>query len=348
MALFSVFNKFKICDVTLTNTLLTTSSRLHKFILAEKKERLQQIVYETRPDKLEIGLFKPSLNYTFTQTPVQKQTPVQNISLYNPMLKRFDIIEKTYDPFQEIYKSKNKTYSIGQKEQHCDTLQLYNFAQNLLRKNSIDCQLYVLMPLSKLYIDQARFLNIKNISINTALSETFLQKYTNRPLKSTKHLLTSLFAKDDRRFKNVKLYVACLSYCPFEGEKQIKHIIADILYYNTLPGITEICLTDTFGSLRAKDFLNIVEGLTKHMDMRKLSVRLIMRHSCDIEVNTQQESNIAKIIQFCIQNNIYQFDVVSDDEENDNAGGCKILNSDKLYDYADDYTDDYAELAYYA
>jgi hypothetical protein len=350
---------------------------------------------------LEIGLFKPSLNYTYQQAQVKqahvkqahvkqaqvKQTQVkqaiQRINTlqyntihhntiqfrkdfhYNPILQRFDTIQTNIiynecDTVQQMYKFNNLSGLKCEQIQHSnmtiqpsdnkhlprdDTLELYNFAQQLLSKKTPPCQFYILMPLHKLYIEEAHALNIKNISVTTALSDTFLQKYTNRPLNSTKNLLERMFIKNDGRFTNVKLYVACISYCPFEGHRNTQDIIREILSYNTLPGISEICLADTFGVLHYKTFETIIEGLMKHMDMHKLSVRLCMKKSSNPCINEEKEYNIAKIIQFCIQNNIYQFDVVSDEnEDDDHVDACKVLNYDKLYDDIDDY----AELAYYA
>jgi hypothetical protein len=418
MAFFSVMNKLRICDVTLTNN----SSRLKT--LAQKKTLLKKILYETQPHKLEIGLFKPSLNYTYQQAQVKqahvKQVHVKQVHVkqahvkqthvkqaiqrintlqcntihhntiqfrkdfhYNPILQRFDTIQTNIiynecDTVQQMYKFNSLSVLKGeqsemvqqieqsetvQQNEHIqqsnntvqpsdnknlprnDTLELYNYAQQLLRKKTPPCQFYVLMPLHKLYIEEAHALNIKNISVTTALSDTFLQKYTNRPLNSTKNLLERMFIKNDGRFTKVKLYVACISYCPFEGYRNTQDIIREILSYNTLPGISEICLADTFGILHYKTFETIIEGLMKHMDMHKLSVRLCMKKSSNPCINEEKEYNIAKIIQFCIQNNIYKFDVVSDEnEDDDHVDACKVLNYDKLYDNIDDY----AELAYYA
>lgn len=403
MAFFSVMNKIRICDVTLTNNASCLKT------LTEKKTLLKKILYETRPSKMEIGLFKPSLNYTYPYItrsyikPPHIKYSIQRIntlqcnniytntiqyriaSLHNPLLQRFDTIQtnaiyNTCDTVQQIYNLNNlsalkgeqnetieQSESVQQNEhiqqsvtvQHsdhqnppCDTLQLYNFSQQITSKKTPKCQFYVLMPLNKLYIEEAHTLNIKNISVTTALSNTFLQKYTNRPLINTKNLLTSLFAPDDGRFANVKLYVACVSYCPFEGHKKIRHIVEDILHYDTLPGISEICLADTFGGLRYNVFEQIINELTNHMDICKLSVRLCRRKSSNAScVNMQQEDNIENIIQFCIKNNIYQFDVVSDEDDDNgyneneyNENEYKILNYDKLYDNIGDY----AELAYYA
>lgn len=394
MAFFSVMKKIRICDVTLTNNASCLKT------LAEKKTLLKKILYETRPPKLEIGLFKPSLNYTYpyiTQSyvnPPHIKRSIQRINTlqcnniytntiqfrvdpgYSPLLQRFDTIQtntiyNTCDTVQQMYKF-NSGPTINREQSHtvqhndlvqqnqrvqqseddsipsspCDTLQLYNFSQQITSKKT-PCEFYVLMPLNKLYIEEAHTLNIKNISVTTALSNTFLQKYTNRPLINTKNLLTSLFAPDDGRFANVKLYVACVSYCPFEGHKKIRHIVEDILHYNTLPGISEICLADTFGGLRYNVFEQIINELTNHMDIRKLSVRLCRRKSSNAWcINVQQEDNIENIIQCCIKNNIYQFDVVSDEDDDNeyNENEYKILNYDKLYDNIDDY----AELAYYA
>lgn len=391
MTFFSFVNKLRLCDVTLA----ANANRLKT--LAERKTLLKKILYETRPHKLEIGLFKPSLNYTYpykkTSQTIQRLNTLQcntihhntiqfrTDSCYHPILQQFDTIHTNtiYNTCDTVYQlnhlsvlkgehgeqsetvQQNKivqqSETVQQSEHHqsvavqpsdhknppCDTLQLYNFAQQLLSKKIPPCQFYVLMPLHKLHIDKAHALNIKHISVTTALSDTFLQKYTNRPLKSTKNLLTTLFAKDDAWFTNVKLYVACLSFCPFEGPKHTQDIIREILAYNALPGISEICLADTYGALQYKTFATIVGGLAKQMDMRKLSVRLYIKKSSNPRINQQKEYNIAKIIQFCMQNNIYQFDVVSE-EDNAFVDACKILNYDTLYDNIDDY----AELAYYA
>ena len=398
MAFLSVMKKLILCDVTLTN------NASHFKTLAEKKTLLKKILYETRPHKLEIGLFKPSLNYTYPYItrsyikPPHIKHSIQRIntlqcnniytntiqfriaSLHNPLLQRFDTIQtnaiyNTCDTVQQIYNlnslsalkdEQNETIEQSesvQQNEHiqqsvtvqqsdyqtppCETMQLYNFSQQLLSKKTPKCQFYVLMPLNKLYIEEAQTLNIKNISVTTALSDTFLQKYTNRQRISTKNLLTSLFTTDNGRFANVKLYVACVSYCPFEGHKKIRHIVEDILYYNTLSGISEICLADTFGGLHYNVFEQIINELTNQMDIRKLSVRICRRKSSNSWcVNMQQEDNIENIIQCCIKNNIYQFDVVSDEDDDNeyNENEYKILNYDKLYDNIGDY----AELAYYA
>jgi len=142
--------------------------------------------------------------------------------------------------------------------------------------------------------------------------------------------------------------VNCISQCPFEDTKNTQHIIREILYYNTLPGISEICLVDTFGGLRYKFFEQIINGVTKHMDIRKISVRLCRKKTANPYFKQYQEHNIAKIIQFCIQNNIYQFDVISDnndDNDNDNnndndiVDAYKILNHNRLYNYIEDDAD---------
>ena len=84
------------------------------------------------------------------------------------------------------------------------------------------------------------------------------------------------------------------------------------------------------------------------MDIRKISVRLCRKKTANPYFKQYQEHNIAKIIQFCIQNNIYQFDVISDnndDNDNDNnndndiVDAYKILNHNRLYNYIEDDAD---------
>lgn len=228
-----------------------------------------------------------------------------------------------------------------------DALQLYQYTQQLLSKKQTTCQFYASIPLDKLCIERAHALQIKNVSVLTAASDTYLQKYTNRPLQSTKNVLTNLFSTDHRRFANVKLYVACVRHCPFEGTQKIQHIVRDILFYNTLPGINEICLVDTCGTLHYTDFRHIVEGLAAQMDISKLSLRLAMKKTLNDPLSLPQDHNVAQIIQYCIQNNMYQFDVISelaDSARADAKATCKLLHYDTLYENIEDY----AELAYYA
>jgi hypothetical protein len=295
MSFFYVFNRLKLCDVTLTNI-----NQVNKFSLSYKKHLLNKILYDNNPHKLEISLFQPPVNRTDKKGDAQK-----------------------------------------------DALRLYQFTQQLLSKKQTTCQFYASIPLDKLSIDRAHALHIKNVSVLTAASDTYLQKYTNRPLQSTKNVLTNLFAADHRRFANVKLYVACVRHCPFEGTQKIQHIVRDILFYNTLPGINEICLVDTCGTLNYTDFRHIIEGLAAQMDISKLSLRLAVKKTLNDPRTLPQDHNVAQIIQFCIQNNIYKFDVISELEERacaDTKATCKLLHYDTLYESIDDY----AELAYYA
>ena len=195
MAFFSVMNKLKIRDVTLTSMTKTNPIRLKS--LDQGKNLFKKILYETRPHKLEIGLFRPSLNYTYKPTHVQetiedintiqrsntiqRNNTIQRINTiqcnniynntvqfrvdtqYNPILQRFDtiqanVIHNTCDAIQNTYKFNSRTESkrepnntiqhndLVKQNQHvqqskdvqknspCDTLQLYDFSQQLMRK----------------------------------------------------------------------------------------------------------------------------------------------------------------------------------------------------------------------
>lgn len=303
----AVIHKLKICDVTMTN-----SNILPNF-LHVKQQFLLKNLCENRPNRMEIGILTDDYKHKYK---------------YN-----------NYKPISRIgHSSAQWPLNIDPTLQIADTLQLYNYATQLQVKNKTPCQMYVTLPIHTVFQNKLNPLNVCNIAINTSLSDSFLREYSAHSLKMTKAILTNAFQTKIAQ-QNVKLNIACISYCKLEGKQDLKKIVQEILYYDSLVGIDDICLCDTYGMLQFKDFKALIDILLNHMDITKINIRL---HNWSPH-NSVPLHNNEKIIQYCIQNNIYKFDVVRDDTK---PNTVNVLNYASLIEDVEDEV--YAELAYYA
>jgi hypothetical protein len=271
-----------------------TSGNLLPNMLYNKKQLLKRIVYENTPDKVEIGFFDNFININNFGHPSSggpRQT--RKISL-------------------------------------SDTLQLYNYSKQLKQNIKNPCLFYTVVPVDNNFLKILALLNVDNISINTSISETHLKTYMKVPLDKTKEILTENFKKGCM-FKNVKLYVSCISTCSIEGKQNPSKVIDEILYYNSLGGINDICLYDNYGLLKFYDLKSIVDILSRNMNIDKLNMRLYNPSTYDRENIYNNE----KIINYCIENNIYKFDVI-----NEVINDTVSKNKNNILTYGDIYNDE--------
>ena len=134
-------------------------------------------------------------------------------------------------------------------------------------------------------------------------------------------------------FDNVKLYVSCITHCPISGKQDNNHILNELYEYLEIDGINEICISDTCGTMKQKDFIDIIDNLSKKMKnmnmntkMDKLSLHLHMNENDSIDSNEFiDNSNVDTIIEYALINNIHKFDVSS----LKNSGGCSITITDR-------------------
>ena len=295
----SAINKLKLFDVTMTNC-----SKFYNLTLCNKVKALGQILYENTPDSIELGGLPSLVN-------------VGNANDNNRIVN-------------------NRTVSDNNHSLN-DTVNLYNYAKQFSLKHKINCKPFILLPLKPIILNEAKELQVENISLVTSLSNTFLKRFTSNNLENTKKMLSSKTTVNN--FANVKLYITCLSHCEFEGIKDTNKIVNEILYYNSIQGITELCLSDTYGELGFKEFKEIIDALANKMDLAKLSIRLCIKKQYTVQDTVLKRQNIENIIQYCIENKIYKFDVVSDMNDTREY----VLTYGKLYERVDDR----AELAYY-
>jgi len=280
---------------------MTNCSKFYNLTLCNKVKVLGQILYENTPDSIELGGL-PSL-----------------VKVGNG---------------NDRIVSDNKHSLSDNKHSLDDTVNLYNYAKQFSLKHKINCKPFILLPLKPIILNQAREIQVENISLITSLSNTFLKRFTSNNLENTKNILSSKTTVNN--FANVKLYITCLSHCEFEGIQNTNKILTEILYYNSIRGITELCLSDTYGELRFKEFKEIIDELKNKMDLAKLSIRLCIKKQYSVQDNVLKRQNIENIIQYCIENKIYKFDVVNDIDN-------YVLSYGKLFERVEDR----AELAYY-
>lgn len=193
------------------------------------------------------------------------------------------------------------------------SIELFHEAQfiNIILPRPID--LYMLTPNLK-SVNIASDHDITNFSFITSVSNDFQKKNTNKNLTEIKNEI-ELMMKRVTLIKDskVKLYISCITDCPISGRIDNQKIINEILhYYYTYDEISEICLSDTCGTMEFNNFKTIIDELLKrNVDFNKISLHL---H------NQENKQNVKDIIVYGMKSGIYRFDV-SDMPE---IGGCSV------------------------
>lgn len=193
------------------------------------------------------------------------------------------------------------------------SIELFHEAQfiNIILPRPID--LYMLTPNLK-SVNIASDHNITNFSFITSVSNDFQKKNTNKNITEIKNEIELMMKRvtliED---SNVKLYISCITDCPISGKIDNNIIINEILhYYYTYDEISEICLSDTCGTIEFNNFKTIIDELLKrNVDFNKISLHL---H------NQENKQNVKDIIVYGMKSGIYRFDV-SDMPE---IGGCTV------------------------
>jgi len=256
----------------------------------------------------------------------------------NPLIRKFDITMR--DGLQSI----PKIYTINEKKiilnkimstykpksleigsiisprlvpQMTKSYELYkyaNFMYNYMHNgngngNGIKnkCDFYLFIPPTYKYLEIAKKLNIRNIVLNTSVSNQYQIKHNQQSIQETKDII-KYAVKDPNTFDNVKLYVSCITNCPIKGKQDNDHIVNELYEYLHIDGITEVCLSDTCGNMRYNDFRHIIDYLNIEMNYKLNKVSL------DLHINMNYESkyyNIDNIIYYAIINKIYKFNVSS-------------------------------------
>ena len=304
----NIVSKLKLFDVSLRDGLQSMPTI---YTLAEKKEMLSKIIYQYRPHQMEIGSI-----VSYNVLPQMKNS----IELYKYASNKYAPTNNKYAPNNNKY-APNKYASIVINDYTYDYMNHYtnNDINDINNINDINCDFFLLVPPIKSYINQAILHNIENISLITSVSNSFQQKNIQKTIIDTKDILQTILSHDSQ-FTNIKLYISCITHCPFEGKKNNDYIVNEIIYYSKLKKINNLCLSDTCGNMDFIDFKYIIDNLLLYINIDNISLHL--------HVNKNNYLNIEKIIEYAITNKIYKFDVTGFE----NIGGCSVtMDQNKLH-----------------
>ena len=193
-----------------------------------------------------------------------------------------------------------------------DSVELFKYAKSIGME---DINYYMLFPNSKKVL-QGLQMGVQNFSLITSVSDAFQRKNINKTLDETKDDLDcslKMLTSKNNNIKNIKLYVSCINECPIDGKISTTNIIRELItYYYDYGHITNICLSDTCGTLSPNIFEEMISRLIlEGIDTKKLSLHL---HS-----NDNDRSRIQSIMDISLNNNIKLFDVSLLD-----TGGCSV------------------------
>ena len=208
-----------------------------------------------------------------------------------------------------------------------DTAKLFDIVPSIIHTFGKPVDIYALVP-NKIGLLQAIKHGCKNFSFITSVSNSFQVKNTGKNLlykKTELHEMLQYIAKLDLSSKT-KLYVSCVNECPVSGRIDNDFIIHEILSsYGNVNHLDinemydEICISDTMGTLKARDFEYIVDGLMRF----GIAASHISLH---LHVNSENAEEAKRILFACFQRGIHKFDVSVISE-----GGCSVtMNTNQL------------------
>lgn len=193
--------------------------------------------------------------------------------------------------------------------QFYDSIPLHDW----VTKNYPNIQFYVLTPNVKA-VEIAIQNNMNNLSFITSVSTAFQEKNIKKTLVKTKEQLRQMYdisQESDNIVNNIKLYISCVNECPISGFIDKDFIVDEIeRYYYEYPNITNICLSDTCGTLSYYNFKYILDKLNGRVPFDNLSLHLHYSNKHDID----------SILRYAYNHGLNRFDV----SYLENSGGCSV------------------------
>ena len=292
-------NQLRLCDVTMTTSNIPPNIHV-------RKQLIHKLLTDYKPKSMEIGILGDVLS--------AESSCIGYSSMKKPLL--IDQVLQMYQTQQLCnFAEQVQAQQIQAQQVQAQQIQAQQIQAQQIQttnNNETPCQIYMVLPMNRL--SELKTKVYGNIAINSALSDKFLREYTAYSLKDTKEILRDVFHKKVIPQK-VKLNIACISHCDLEGKQPLDKIIQEVLYYNGLAGIDDICLYDTYGMLQFDDFKTIIDALLREkMDMTKINLRLhnftYSQYSSRLQIHNEA------IIKYAIKNHIYKLDIVQNDTNN--------------------------------
>jgi len=212
--------------------------------------------------------------------------------------------------------------------QMADSVKLFEYSKTI---GMDDINYYMLAPNSK-YVSKALDIGVENISLITSVSNQFQLKNINKSLEHTKDDIDkslSIINNSKLQVNNLKLYISCVNECPIVGKISPSVIVNEIIYYSEYDNITNICLSDTCGTLSVDVFEQIILILL-------LEGILPSRLSLHLHCNSNEMERVNSILNVCMTHDITMVDVSIIE-----SGGCSVTMSEEKINRNLSYLDIY-------
>ena len=182
---------------------------------------------------------------------------------------------------------------------------IIQYANDYKRIRVVDSDFYIYIHTLN-SLKQALDYNVTHMSFSTSISYTLLRKNEDRSMYEVKsglnEICNRLSHRDDIR---KKLYISCISECPYAGPLNIDYILHEICMYHYKYSFDELCLSDTCGTLTFENYKYLVDALYVFgLPKSKIGLQLQMKNMNETE----------KIVRYSLQNGILRFDVSIADE----------------------------------
>jgi len=151
---------------------------------------------------------------------------------------------------------------------------MFRYANAYVANNSLPIDLYMAVPPTHYRLDEAVGLGVKNVSILASVSDAFQKANVGMTCNETHKIIVEEAVSG--RFEKMKVYLSCIEYCPVsERFTDVEKIADEIAKYAFYSGITEVCLSDTTGTLRQSTAVMLMSSLAdRHVPTSKLGIHL--------------------------------------------------------------------------
>jgi len=139
---------------------------------------------------------------------------------------------------------------------------MFRYASEYVASNSLSTDLYMAVPPTRYRLDAAFGLGVKNVSIMASVSDAFQNANVGMSCEDTHRIIVE--ESSSKRFDKMKVYLSCIEYCPVSGRfTDIEKMADAVCSYVFHSGISEVCLSDTTGSMRASSAVMLMAALAE-------------------------------------------------------------------------------------
>lgn len=243
---------------------------------------------------------------------MKQQTKIYNIVI--PILTDISLrnsdnwpLSKKQDVFHQIvttYSPNNIEIGSLYKPNSLDTVTMFKYANDYKNFRSISSEYYVLIPTLN-SLKQALDHNVTHMSFSTSLSHLVQRRVYDQSMYEAKSALKEICKRlSNRPDIRKKLYISCISECPYAGPLNIDYILHEICMYHHKYSFDELCLSDTCGTLTFENYKYLVDALYLFgLPKSKIGLQLQMKNMKEME----------KIVSYSLQNEILRFDISFED-----------------------------------